>query len=145
MAELENVGLYIIGRDALAGEDEETLHHVPKFPDVSCPALFNQKLHRICIYLAWRHAGLRTYLTYEIVHQKRNITLALVKSRNIDDYHTKTVVKVFSEMTFLNFILKILVGGSQYSDIHDDILVASYSRQLLLLKDSEHLDRKSVV
>ena len=41
-------------------------------------------------------------------------------------------------MTFLNFILKILVGGSQYSDIHDDILVASYSRQLLLLKDSEH-------
>ena len=124
---LVDVSLDVVCCDSGAGEDKQALDDIAELSDVSCPGLVNEEFHRLRLDLARLHAGLLTDLSHEMVYQKRDVLLALIQSRNLDDYDAESMVQVFSECSLGNLFLKILVGCSYNAHIHNYIFVASYS------------------
>ena len=55
---------------------------------------------------------------YEMIHQKRDVCLAVIQGRHIDDDHAEAVIKVFSECSLLDLSLELLdVLNSRTEDV----------------------------
>ena len=53
----------------------------------------------------------------EMVHQQRQVAIAIAQGRNRNRHHVDAVIEVFAESALAHQILEILVGGADQAEI----------------------------
>ena len=76
----------------------------------------------------------------EVVREEHDIALTLAQRRNVNRENVQAVVKVFSELSFTDHLLQILVRSRNDADIHTDCFISSDTLEFMFLKHAEKLD-----
>ena len=63
---------------------------------------------------------LAAIVSEEVVHQRRDIFLALAQRRQRDVDHVQPVVEILAEVAFLDQLQQVGIGGGQDAHIHLD-------------------------
>ena len=71
-------------------------------------------------------------------HQKFDIFFSLIQRRYINFDYRKSVIKVFTEFSFRDFLFHIFIGRRNNSHINSNFLIASHRRNFAFLKGAQN-------
>ena len=74
------------------GQDRRALDDVAQLADVAGPRIVLEKVHRLLVDRAHRFAVARVELVEEVLHEQRNVLLAIAQRRQLDGEHVQPVV-----------------------------------------------------
>ena len=131
---------YVIACDHISGGCyDQALHDILEFPNIAGPGIFHENGNCIGTHgFALIHFPVALIQIYA---QKRDDIFSPFPQRgDFDRDYVQTVIKIFTESAFPNQVLKIPVGGGDYSHIDRDWLYTSHGGDLSLLDHLKKFD-----
>ena len=75
----------------------------------------------------------------EMVRQQRNILAALAQRRHEKRNHVQPVEQIFAEISALDLLFQVLVGGGHHPHVHLHRFGRAHRLEPLLLERAQHL------
>src|SRR5688572_15815 len=86
------IRMYILRIDRLARKDDQPLHHIAQFADITRPVMFFQSFERFLVDGFFGNAIICTDIGEKFVDEQRNIIAAIVERRHMDDDNAEAVI-----------------------------------------------------
>ena len=74
----------------------------------------------------------------EKVGQRGNVLRVFAQRGDVKGNHVQAVEEVFAEVSLLNFVFQVLVGGGNDANIDGEVVAGAHRREALLLDDAQH-------
>jgi len=116
----------------------DIIDDVAKLPDISGPALFDQKVDGFGRKFFGGFAALSADTFCKVVYQYRDVAFALVQRRDFYNDYAKAVIQVFAETPFGNLFAEVFIGSGNDPHVDGNIFVSSHRGYFTLLKGAEH-------
>src|SRR5690606_5757896 len=130
---------YILLINHLPTQNDQALHHIAKLADISTPVIVAQLINRFPGVFFHGNTVLLAYHIGKMLDEQGHVLTALVEIGHMDQYHGKTMIQVLTKIALPDFLLEVLVGCRYYTNIDLDLLVATDTRNAVLLQCAQHL------
>src|SRR6185437_888529 len=119
--------------------DDQAFDHVAQFAHIAWPGISHEHINRVFTDFTRPAAVSGRKFLQEVPGQQRNVLLALTKGSHVKRNYVETIKKVFAEVAARDFILQVLIGGSDHAYIHLDSFIIAHASELLLIQLAQHL------
>ena len=125
--------------DPAARHDDRPLDGVLQLAHVAGPVVGDQRLHRLLGDPGRRRGRRVAELRQEVLHQQRDVVLALSQRRHMDGDHVQAVVQVLAETPGVDLFLQVPVGRGDHPAVDLDRRAAADPLELLVLEHAQQL------
>src|SRR5882762_9531342 len=136
----EKLGRKMVRLDArLRADNDQALDEVAQLAHVSGPRMTQQDFHggiaELTGFLAVRGAE----LVQEVAREDGNVFFAITQGRHEKGNYVEAVKEILAESATGDFLLEILVGGGENTNVHGQSLAGADGLEALLFEDAQDL------
>src|ERR1019366_4613147 len=115
------------------------LNHVFQFAHIARPVILQQRTQGFGSYAQRQALIFFGKLGNEVLHEHRNVILALAQRRQVNGDHVETVEQIVAELAVLYLLLEIDVSGGDNAHVHLYLAHSAQVHELAVLQHAQDL------